>query len=224
MAALNPSGGLKHRVSGAGHNLEKRRRNRLPEPSSDNQDTIKQRIKVSDNLVHALRVQHAWEWIEYYNVFIHYSEEQLNRKSVQVRQNRRGKQWNVRRRTGLESKWKGSGRRGCRAAHEHGLVVPTGRYPPKCILPLYKQGHNAIMHRLGSNPAQFGRELTLCIMSHPTVDAGSVFAIAEYIKLDSEILAELLRPSERDADVSMEPATGPQAGRPDDWDLEEFLN
>ncbi|KAJ6620906.1 hypothetical protein B0H10DRAFT_2355230 [Mycena sp. CBHHK59/15] len=69
MAALNPSGGLKHRVSGAGHNLEKRRRNHLPEPSSDNQDTvslntglstvglhlldIKQRIKVSDNLVHA---------------------------------------------------------------------------------------------------------------------------------------------------------------------------
>ncbi|KAJ6622000.1 hypothetical protein B0H10DRAFT_2187780 [Mycena sp. CBHHK59/15] len=48
MAALNPSGGLKHRDSGAGHNLEKRRRDRLPEPSSDNQDTIKQRIKVSD--------------------------------------------------------------------------------------------------------------------------------------------------------------------------------
>ncbi|KAJ7104878.1 hypothetical protein C8R44DRAFT_746139 [Mycena epipterygia] len=52
----------------------------------------------------------------------------------------------------------------------------------------------------------------------------SVFAIAEYIKLDSPALAELLKPSEPDADVSMEPAPGTQAGRPDDWNLEDLLS
>ncbi|KAJ6579336.1 hypothetical protein B0H10DRAFT_1962959 [Mycena sp. CBHHK59/15] len=115
------------------------------------------------------------------------------------------------------------------------VLAPSGTTLNKSVPSLMD-----LLHEENISPSEFNRDaLEDLLFNHPdpydlaeadrydfpkVTRSGSVFAIAEYIKLDSEILAELLRPSERDADVSMEPATGPQAGRPDDWVLEEFLN
>ncbi|KAJ6599493.1 hypothetical protein B0H10DRAFT_1959096 [Mycena sp. CBHHK59/15] len=100
---------------------------------------------------------------------------------------------------------------------------PLGRRSHSIRKPQTQTFQEGLPHSLTGGTRAHQADSTLLDFNSVT-RSGSVFAIAEYIKLDSEILAELLRPSERDADVSMEPATGPQAGRPDDWDLEEFLN
>ena len=53
--------------------------------------------------------------------------------------------------------------------------------------------------------------------------SATVFAIAEYIKLDSPALAELMQPSKPGKEKSVAPSSSVQAGRPDDWSMDEFL-
>jgi hypothetical protein len=96
-----------------------------------------------------------------------------------------------------------------------------------------------LLHEENISPSEFDRDaLEDHLFNHPdpydlaetdrydfptVTRSSSVFAIVEYIKLDSGMLAELLKPSKGGADVSMEPATGPQVACPDDWDLDDFL-
>jgi hypothetical protein len=55
----------------------------------------------------------------------------------------------------------------------------------------------------------------------------TVFAISEYIKLDSPALGELLQPSKEsrtDAQMPHALSDSVQAGRPDDWSFDDFLS
>ena len=55
----------------------------------------------------------------------------------------------------------------------------------------------------------------------------TVFAISEYVKLESPALAELVQPSGKAAETSNgmggATSTAPPAGRPDDWSMEDLL-
>ncbi|KAJ7106767.1 hypothetical protein C8R44DRAFT_745221 [Mycena epipterygia] len=107
------------------------------------------------------------------------------------------------------------------------VLAPTGKTLHKLAPSLMD-----LLHNENISPSEFDRDaLEDLLFNHPdpydlaetdrydlpqVTRSQPVFAIAEYIKLDSSALAELLKPSEPDADVSMEPAPGTQAGRPDD--------
>ncbi|KAJ7830124.1 hypothetical protein B0H13DRAFT_2372119 [Mycena leptocephala] len=55
--------------------------------------------------------------------------------------------------------------------------------------------------------------------------SSTVFAIADYIKLDSPALAELMQPSKHASQAkSVAPSDSIQAVRPDDWSIDEFLH
>ncbi|KAJ6563496.1 hypothetical protein B0H10DRAFT_2197823 [Mycena sp. CBHHK59/15] len=55
------------------------------------------------------------------------------------------------------------------------------------------------------------------------LSSSTVFAIAEYIKLDSPELAELLQPSKLPESSAATPVDDGGAGRPDDWSMDDFL-
>jgi hypothetical protein len=53
-----------------------------------------------------------------------------------------------------------------------------------------------------------------------------VFAIEEYIKLDSAVLAQLLQPSDEPHPTARGSAAAPdaiQAGKDDDWSIDDFI-
>ncbi|KAJ6597397.1 hypothetical protein B0H10DRAFT_1959756 [Mycena sp. CBHHK59/15] len=54
--------------------------------------------------------------------------------------------------------------------------------------------------------------------------SSTVFAVADYVKLDSPELAELLQPSKLPESTVATPVDDSQAGRPDDWSMDDFLS
>ncbi|KAJ6568148.1 hypothetical protein B0H10DRAFT_2238285 [Mycena sp. CBHHK59/15] len=54
--------------------------------------------------------------------------------------------------------------------------------------------------------------------------SSTVFAVADYVKLDSPEVAELLQPSKLPESTVATPVDDSQAGRPDDWSMDDFLS
>ncbi|KAJ6538275.1 hypothetical protein DFH09DRAFT_1090700 [Mycena vulgaris] len=54
--------------------------------------------------------------------------------------------------------------------------------------------------------------------------SSTVFTVADYVKLDSPELAELLQPSKLPESTVATRVDDSQAGRPDDWSMDDFLS